>query len=230
MSRSSSARLAEVEAELGRLKIELTESETRATSAREAAFARELEINRRQQQIALDAAQIEALNERSAAITAERASLEARREPARTAAVARREAAVAAVAERDRAAESLAAESHASGAALREIEGFEADVEAARSEVFSAINSATALRHSLEHADSGSRSRRRNALAVSWSKRTSFGFSASGRPPIASAATDGLRRAQLGARRDPYRAECPRVGTGQRPDRARMAIPLGSFR
>ena len=35
---------------------------------------------------------------------------------------------------------------------VREIEGLEADVEAARSEVFSAINSATALRHSLEHA------------------------------------------------------------------------------
>ena len=32
------------------------------------------------------------------------------------------------------------------------IEGFEADVEAARSEVYSAINSATALRHMLEHA------------------------------------------------------------------------------
>ncbi|HEY6212784.1 MAG TPA: hypothetical protein VIW45_10885, partial [Vicinamibacterales bacterium] len=34
----------------------------------------------------------------------------------------------------------------------REIEGLEADVEAARSEVFSQINSATALRHALEHA------------------------------------------------------------------------------
>src|SRR5205807_2932833 len=36
--------------------------------------------------------------------------------------------------------------------AHREIEGLEADVEAARSEVFSAINSATALRHAVEHA------------------------------------------------------------------------------
>ena len=55
-------------------------------------------------------------------------------------------------AERDRAAAALAAESEAYETAHREIEGLEADVEAARSEVFSAINSATALRHALEHA------------------------------------------------------------------------------
>ncbi|MGE3179232.1 MAG: hypothetical protein AB7O32_17305, partial [Vicinamibacterales bacterium] len=36
--------------------------------------------------------------------------------------------------------------------AHRDIEGLEADVEAARSEVFSSINAATALRHSVEHA------------------------------------------------------------------------------
>src|SRR5204862_6831224 len=65
---------------------------------------------------------------------------------------ARREAAQAANAERDRAAAALAAESGAYEAAHREIEGLEADVEAARSEVFSAINSATALRHAMEHA------------------------------------------------------------------------------
>ena len=47
------------------------------------------------------------------------------------------------------AATGLSAESEAYEAAHREIEGFEADVEAARSEVFSALNSATALRHAL---------------------------------------------------------------------------------
>jgi chromosome segregation protein len=46
----------------------------------------------------------------------------------------------------------LTAESDSYEAAHREIEGLEADVEAARSEVFSAINAATALRHALEHA------------------------------------------------------------------------------
>src|SRR5439155_2850912 len=80
------------------------------------------------------------------------AGLEARREPARASLIARRAAAVDANGERDRAAATLAWECEAYEVAHREIEGFEADVEAARSEVFSALNSATALRHALEHA------------------------------------------------------------------------------
>src|SRR5262249_15621034 len=55
-------------------------------------------------------------------------------------------------AERLAAAAALASESETYETVRREIEGLEADVEAARSEVVSAINSATALRHSLEHA------------------------------------------------------------------------------
>jgi len=149
---AAAARLAELESDLGRLRIELAESEAHAVGAREAAHARELDINRRQQQIAFDSEQIDALRVRGEAMTAELSALEARRAPARAAAAERRERAEAAAADRDRAANSLEAESQASDAALREIEGLEADVEAARSEVFSAINSATALRHSLEHA------------------------------------------------------------------------------
>src|SRR5213082_2346753 len=68
--------------------------------------------------------------------------------------MSRREAAAEADKERDRAAAALASESEAYETAHRDIEGLEGDVEAARSEVFSAINSATALRHSLEHAAS----------------------------------------------------------------------------
>jgi chromosome segregation protein len=149
---AAAARLAEVEADLGRLRIELAESEAGALTARESAHARELEINRRQQQIAFDSEQIDALRVRAEAMTAELSALEARREPARAAAAERRERAGMAAEERDRAAQALEVESQASEATLREIEGLEADVEAARSEVFSAINSATALRHSLEHA------------------------------------------------------------------------------
>ena len=149
---AAAARLAEVETDLGRLRIELAESEARASTARESAHAHELEINRRQQQIAFDAEQIDALRVRAEAMTAELSALEARREPARAAAAEGRERAAAAAEERDRAARALEGDSQASDAALREIEGLEADVEAARSEVFSAINSATALRHSLEHA------------------------------------------------------------------------------
>jgi len=148
----AAARVAEVDADLGRLRIELVEAESRATHARETAHGRELGINRRQQQIAFDREQVQALTARTNAVSGELEALEARREPARKALEARREAAAASAAERDRAAVALAIESDAYEAAHREIEGLEADVEAARSEVFSAINAATALRHALEHA------------------------------------------------------------------------------
>jgi chromosome segregation protein len=148
----SAANVAEIDTDLGRLRIELVEAESRATTAREAAHARELSINRQQQQIQFDREQVEALGGRIAILTAESAAIDSRREPARLMLESRRTAAADAQIERDRAAATLAAESEAHEAAHREIEGLEADVEAARSEVFSAINSATALRHALEHA------------------------------------------------------------------------------
>src|SRR5262249_13247621 len=131
---------------------ELVEAEIHATRSRETAHARELAINRSQQQIAFDKDQIDALSARSAVVGAELQAIEGRREPARAALAERREAAASANLQRDRAAGTLASDSEAYETAACEIEGLEADVEAARSEVFSAINSATALRHSLEHA------------------------------------------------------------------------------
>ena len=145
-------RVADVEVDLGRLRIELAEAETRATNAREAAHACELAITRQQQQIAFDREQIGVLEARATTVAEELEQVEARRGPARAAVVACAVAAAEAQAERDRAAESLAARSAAYETAHREIEGLEADVEASRSEVFSAINAATALRHALEHA------------------------------------------------------------------------------
>ncbi len=149
---ASAGRVAEIESDLGRLRIELVEAESLATSARESAHARELAINRRQQQIAFDREQIRTLDGRAAVVAAELETLEARREPARAALAARREASATAVADRDRAERALTSDSDAYESAHQEIEGLDADVEAARSEVFSAINSATALRHALEHA------------------------------------------------------------------------------
>ena len=149
---AAAARVSHVDAELGRLRIELAEAESIATRRREDAHALELGINREQQQIAFDREQLQAFDGRTASIEAELLALEARREPAQAALAARREAAADANAERDRAAATLASESLAYESAHRGIEGLEADVEAARSEVFSAINSATALRHALEHA------------------------------------------------------------------------------
>ncbi len=69
---AAQARLAEVENELARLRIELAEAEGAASRVRETAHARELEINRRQQQIALDAQQADMLQARSAELDAER--------------------------------------------------------------------------------------------------------------------------------------------------------------
>src|SRR5262249_47546180 len=88
----------------------------------------------------------------TSAIGAELDALDARREPARAALAARRDAAAEACVRRDRAAAALAAETDAHDSAHRGIEGLEADVEAARSEVVSAINSATARAHAMEHA------------------------------------------------------------------------------
>ncbi|MEO8257795.1 MAG: chromosome segregation protein SMC [Acidobacteriota bacterium] len=151
---AAAGRVAEIESDLGRLRAGLFDAEARAMSTRESAHARELAINRRQQQIAFDREQIEALGGRRTVVAAELETLDARREPARAALAARRVAAATALTDRDQAEQALANDSEAYDLAHREIEGLEADVEAARSEVFSAINSATALRHALEHAAS----------------------------------------------------------------------------
>jgi chromosome segregation protein len=191
----AAARVCAVEADLGRLRIELVEAESRATRAREAAHTCELAINRRQQQIAFDREQVQNLTARATTVAAELDAVEARREPARLALAGRRHAATEAMADRNRAAATLAAESEAYESAHCEIEGLEADVEAARSEVFSAINSATALRHALEHA-STARDRVVETLAK-LDVETADGRIESERAAAErAAAADGLRRAQ----------------------------------
>jgi chromosome segregation protein len=184
-----------VESDLARLRIALVEAEMRATGAREAAHARELAITRQQQQIAFDKEQEQLLNRRAATVAAELETLDARREPARAALAARRAAALDANGERDRAAAALAAESACYDVAHREIEGLEADVEAARSEVFSAINAATALRHSLEHAASA-RERVLETLSKLHIEFDDVRIDAERVEADRLAAADGLRRAQ----------------------------------
>ena len=147
------------------MRIELVEAESRATAARTLAHAKELAITRRQQQIAFDREQMESMRARGGG--ARRRARDARRAARAGAAGARGAAAGGrrgARRARSAPAQALAEGSEAYEIAHREIEGLEADVEAARSEVFSAINSATALRHSLEHAARGARSRRRDAV------------------------------------------------------------------
>jgi chromosome segregation protein len=190
----AAARVGEGESDLGRLRIELVEAESASTASREAAHARELAITRQEQQIAFDREQVVALEARMASVAAELEGLEARREPARALLAGRSEAAAAANAERDRALATLSSESGAYEAAHREIEGLEADVEAARSEVFSALNSATALRHALEHA-AAARERVAETLAKLDVEMSDMRIESERAAADRGAAVDGLRRA-----------------------------------
>jgi chromosome segregation protein len=190
----AAGRVGEVEANLGRLRIELAEAEARSTESREAAHARELAITRQEQQIAFDREQVQSLEARTTNVAAELDGLEARREPARLALAARREAAAEANADRDRASAALASESEAYDAAHRELEGLEADVEAARGEVFSALNSATALRHALEHA-AAARDRVGETLSKLDVEMSDVRIESDRAAAEKAAAADGLRRA-----------------------------------
>jgi chromosome segregation protein len=149
---AASARLAEVENDLGRLRIELATAESAATSVREAAHGRELEINRRQQQIALDTQQAEMLQARGAELAIEQATLTERREPERLALEARRAAAIDAEQARD-ASSGNATEAAAEHArAQQAIDGAEATVETARAELYAVVNTLTALTAALDAA------------------------------------------------------------------------------
>jgi chromosome segregation protein len=149
---AEAARLAALEADLGRTRLDLAEAESALTAAREAAHARELEIDRCQNQISLNQQQRDGLVARSAEIAVERQDLEARREPARIALTAARAAAERAGRERDLAASTLAAETEAHAAAHRQLTDLEREVDTARNDVFSAMSAAAALRHAVDTA------------------------------------------------------------------------------
>ncbi|MBF8300173.1 MAG: smc, partial [Acidobacteria bacterium] len=149
---AAAAGVAEAEAGLARLRIEQAEADGRAARVREDTHAREIDINRRQQQQEFNAHQAETLASRAAEITSELRDLEARREPARLTVADRVQAAADAGRTRDAAAEALADASEAHARSQQQIGRLEVDVEAARSRVFAALNAATALRHVMEHA------------------------------------------------------------------------------
>jgi chromosome segregation protein len=160
---AASARVAEVEADLARLRIEQAEADQRAASARERAHAAELDINRRQHQIEFDRQQASSLATRASEIADEIRDLEARREPARIAIEAREQACADAARARDEAAAVLAEATEAHTRAQLQIDALETNVDGARTQVYTLANSVTALRHALEHA-SAQRSRVGEAL------------------------------------------------------------------
>ena len=149
---AAAARVAEVEADLSRLRIEQAEADQRAASIREQAHAAELDINRRQQQLEFNRHQAVSLATRAAEIAGEIVDLEARREPARIAIEARSQACAEAEQARDQAASVLAEASESLSRAQQRIDSVESDVDAARTQVYAVLNSMTTLRHAMEHA------------------------------------------------------------------------------
>ncbi|HTL45975.1 MAG TPA: chromosome segregation protein SMC [Vicinamibacterales bacterium] len=192
---AAAAHLAELETTLERLRLELTEADTKATAAREAAHARELSIGRLQQQVTFDNQQIEILQNAAGALEAEVAALESRREPARLEIESRRGALHTATTDRDAASAALRQQEEAYAVAHRNIEGLEADVEAARSEVYAAVNAATALRHAMDHAGA-SRARIGEQLAKLDVEGSDLQREAERAAEERAAAQDALRRAR----------------------------------
>ena len=192
---AAAAHLAELETTLERLRLELMEADGETTAARETAHASEMEIGRLQQQIAFDRQQIEQLGTTAAEIEVEVRALESRQEPARLELQSRGEAAQRAAVDRDEAATNLAAEESAYVVAQRQIEGLESDVEAARSEVFAAVNAATALRHAMEHA-AAARARMAEQIAGLEAEDHDLGVEAERARSEGAVASEGLDRAK----------------------------------
>ncbi len=221
---AAAARVAGLETDLERLRLELTEADGRTTAAREAAHACELENGRLQQQIAFDRQQVAQLAAAAADIQNEVVTLEARREPARLELEARREAASRAEVDRDAAAATLSAEEQAYAEAQRQIEGLEADVEAARSEVFAAVNAATALRHAMEHA-AAARTRLAEQIAKLEVEGQDLRIEAERAERDRAGAQGSLERTRTSMEELRIRASLTRIGAGRRQGRSRWPCP-----
>jgi chromosome segregation protein len=200
---AGSANVSAVEADFSRVRISLVEAETAATNARETVHACELEINRRQQQIDFDRQQIDALGVRAREMRDEAAALDARREPARMMLLERNEAAARAQQDQRRTASELEQIEQEYSDEHQRIEGFEADVEAARSEVFSALNVATTLRHAIQHAEEAGQ-RVSEELAKLGVEESEVRMEQERLDNDREVTTDGLRRAKEAAEASLY--------------------------
>jgi chromosome segregation protein len=151
---AAAAALAEAEAGLGRLRLQQAQADEAAGRVREAAHARELEINRRQQQIEFDRQQAASLEARAGDLVTEAGELDARREPARLALEARRQGVAEAEQARDAAARLVEGVSLEQQDAQRVVEALEVDVETVRRDLFTSANATLAVRHVIEHTSS----------------------------------------------------------------------------
>ena len=148
----ASARLAGAEDGLSRARLELARAEADAAAQREAAHARELEIDRRQNQISLSRQQLEHLVARRADVAEELLAIAARHEPARQALEERREAAARAAVERDEAEGVLSRVTGEHAEASRVAHALEAEVDERRQALFLLQSSIASLQHAVENA------------------------------------------------------------------------------
>jgi len=149
---AAAARLAEVETTLAALRISQAEADTVAGRLRDVAHNQELDINRRQQQIALDRQQATMLQSRADELEAERQQLEGRREPERLALEERRQAVEQAALRRRDAAATAQDAAEAYARAQQSIEAAEQEVERARADVYAVVNTVTALTATVQSA------------------------------------------------------------------------------
>ena len=149
---AAAAQVAAAEGNRERRQIELAEAESAATRSRDAAHALDLGVERRQQQLIFDGRQIETLAESQAEIAGELTAMRAKREPARRELEVQIGEARRCAGERDDIGASLRSKERQIAQAQMALDGLDGDVEAARSEVFAAVNAATALQHAIEHA------------------------------------------------------------------------------
>jgi chromosome segregation protein len=144
--------LAGLEQQLGVTRAELSAGEARAAAAREAAHARELEAERRQQQIAFDRQQVDQLGESIERLGTEVAGLVERREPARAELAERRASAEQAEAERQQAADRLAREDAALAEAQKRAQTIEQQLDDARRQAFANSTTIATLHNVIERA------------------------------------------------------------------------------
>jgi chromosome segregation protein len=137
--------VAELETGLERLRLGLTEAESGATTTREQAHARELEIGRRQQQIQFDKQQIDDLARQAEAFAAEARDLEARRDPARAAIETQRDAARRVRESLDQAASRVDAREADYSAAQAAVQAVEQESDTTRAAVLAATSTLGAL-------------------------------------------------------------------------------------
>ena len=149
---AAAAHVAELEAALETVRLGLTEAEAGATKAREEAHLRELQIERRQQQIQFDRQQIDELAASAQAFDAEARDLEARRGPAAAAIDARRAAAAVARQALEEAGRRVEAAEAEYREALAAVQAVEQESDTTRAAVMASSSTLSALRQARDHA------------------------------------------------------------------------------